>query len=92
MNLLYSKQMDEAQEKPYYGKEIDSDQEQELIQIILSKYRLEPVTDELRKKITCELQEAKAAGKISIPYQVVMRKSPSPYHRSYIEILLDTKL
>ncbi len=65
-------------------------QEQATIERILAKYRLEPVSEELKKTIYNDLVAAKADGKISIPFKVVMRKADA--QRDYIEVVLDTKV
>ena len=77
---------------PFYGREIDPSQQKEEIKKILSKYIQEPVSDDLKRKIYNELIDAKARGKITIPFKVVMRKTPGNVHRDYIEVILDTKV
>jgi hypothetical protein len=78
--------------RPFYGKEIDPGSEQECIEKILSKYRHEPVSEELKKKIHNELAAAKARGVISIPFKVVMQKDSTGKHPDYIEVILETKV
>ncbi len=78
--------------EPFYGRNIDPRQEKNEIEKILSRYSQEPVSEDLKKKIYDELTEARAQGKISIPFKVVIRKTPSNVHRDYIEVLLDTKV
>lgn len=78
--------------EPFYGQEIDPDQQKKEIKKILSKHIHEPVSEELKKKIYNELIEAKESGKIAIPFKVVMRKSPDSVHRDIIEVILDTKV
>ena len=78
--------------EPFYGRDIHPDQQQEEIKKILSKYSQEPVSEELKKKIYNTLMQAKAVGKISIPFRVVMRKTPDHLHRDFIEVILDTKV
>ncbi|MCH9627023.1 MAG: hypothetical protein S4CHLAM2_06570 [Chlamydiales bacterium] len=78
--------------EPFYGKEIDPDQQQEEVRKILSKYALEPVSDALKKKIYADLSHAKHVGQITIPFKIVMRKDPSGVHRDFIEVILDTKV
>ena len=79
-------------EHPFYDQEIHADQEQEHIQELLRKYKNEPVTEELKKKIWDELQWEKHLGKIHIPFKVVMRRDQSGQFPDYIEVILDTKL
>ena len=78
--------------RPFFGKEILVAAERRAIEKILLKYRHEPVSDELKKKIYDSLSDAKEKGTITIPFAVVMRKDPSNIHRNIIEILLETKL
>jgi hypothetical protein len=82
----------EHQERPFYDKSIFADREQEYIQKILAKYKKEPVTEELKKKIWDELQQEKFLGRISIPFKVVLRRDSYNKYPPYIEIILDTKL
>ncbi len=77
---------------PFYGKEIDPDQQQKEVEKILSKYAQEPVSNDLKKKIYEALLHAKNTGRISIPFKIVMRKDPSGVHRDFIEVILDTKV
>ena len=76
----------------FFGKKIDPPSEKKLIESVLAKYRAKEATDELRKMIYTELMHMKAAGKISIPFQVVLRKDIFAKHRPFIEIVLDTKV
>lgn len=76
----------------FYGKAIDPETEKKKIESILSKYRYETASEELKKTIHKELIHAKTKGEISIPFKVVLRKSPSEAHRGYIEVILDTKV
>lgn len=80
------------EEHPFYGKDIIRNQEQKYIQKLLKKYRHEPVTDELEKKVWEELQNEKHLGNISIPFKMVLRKDPTGKFLEYIEIILDTKV
>ncbi len=77
---------------PFYGKEIDPDREQAIIQKILSQYRRTPVSEELKKKIHDELSAAKEKGVITIPFKVVMRGDQTGIRLPYIEVILDTKV
>lgn len=79
-------------EHPFYGEEIVRNKEQKYIQNLLKKYRNEPVTEELQAKIWNELQMEKHAGKIKIPFKVVMRKDANKKFPDYIEVILDTKV
>jgi len=77
--------------RPFYGKEIIPDQQQVKIQKILSKFKHLPVSSELKKLIYDELTDAKVRGEITIPFKVVMHDLKSG-RRSYIEIILETKV
>ena len=77
---------------PFYGAEIYADREQEYIQSLLKKYRKEPPTESLKQKIWDELCAEKQAGRIKIPFKVVMRKDPSKKFPDAIEVILDTKV
>jgi hypothetical protein len=78
--------------RAFYGKEIDPESEQKIIEKILSKYRHRAVSEELKKTIYSELSAAKERGEITIPFKVVMRKDLSGKHRDYVEVILDTKV
>lgn len=80
------------EEHPFYGENIFRHQEQSYIQNLLKKYKKEPVTDELKKKIWNELQTEKHLGRIKIPFKVVIRKDPYKKFPDYIEVILDTKV
>jgi hypothetical protein len=77
---------------PFYGEEILRDREQELIRLILRKYRHESADGSLQEKIYNDLMQAKHEGKIKIPFKVIMRQDPSHHAPPYIEVLLDTKV
>lgn len=78
--------------EPFYGEIIDPEEEQEQIDKILFKYKSEPASEDLKKKIYNELAAAKAAGIISIPFKIVMRKASTPAQVDLIEVILDTKV
>ncbi|HEY4831447.1 MAG TPA: hypothetical protein VIH61_02695 [Waddliaceae bacterium] len=84
--------MSKHEERPFYGENIVSRKEQSYIQNLLKKYRSEPVTDELKKKIWNELQTEKHLGRIKIPFKIVIRKDPNRTFPDYIEVILDTKV
>lgn len=77
---------------PFYDVEIVRRQEQEYIQNLLRKYKDEPVTDELKKKIWDELMWEKHLGNIKIPFKLVTRKDATGKFPSYLEVILDTKV
>ena len=78
--------------KPFYDVDILRTREQQYINDLLSKYRKEPVTEELKQKIWDELQQEKFKGTIKIPFKVVMRRDPSRKYPDMIEVILDTKV
>ncbi len=84
--------MHEHEDHPFYGKWIYRYREQKYIQKILKKYKHEPVSEELKKKIWDELQTAKHEGKVSIPFKLVTHRDPSGKFPEYIEVILDTKV
>lgn len=87
--------MDEHQdhhEPPFYGKDIYRKREEEHVKNLLKKYKKEPVTDELRKKIWDELQMEKYHGRLSMPFKIATRRDPTGKFPEYIEIILDTKV
>lgn len=77
---------------PFYDKHIHADREQEYIRNLMQKYRHEPVSEELKKKIWDELQQEKYLGNISIPFKVVTRRDIYGKYPDYIEVILDTKV
>ena len=82
----------EEHEHPFYGYDILRNREQQYIQNLLKKYKNEPVTDDLKKKIWDELQMEKYQGNVTIPFKVAIRKDPSGKFPEYIEVILDTKV
>lgn len=83
---------DEEETHPFYGYTIVRDAQTELIQSILRKYKKEPPTEELKKKIWDELQKEKYLGHVTIPFKVVLRRDPSGEYPDYVEVILDTKV
>lgn len=82
----------EEHEHPFYGHDIYADREQEHIENLLKKYRGEPVTDDLRKKIWDELQMEKYHGRVTIPFKIATRRDPTGKFPDFIEVILDTKV
>lgn len=79
-------------EHPFYGYEIIRRSQQEYINNLLKKYRGEPVTEELKKKIWDELQMEKYYGRVTIPFKLAMRRDSYGKFPDYIEVILDTKV
>lgn len=79
-------------EKPFYGKWVLREQEQEYIAHLLEKYQKEPVTEELKKKVYDELMQEKYLGHILIPFRVVMRRDVYKKYPDRIDVILDTKV
>lgn len=79
-------------EHPFYGCEIIRRSQQDYIQSLLKKYRGEPVTEELKKKIWDELQTEKYLGRVAIPFKVALRRDSYGKFPDYIEVILDTKV
>ncbi|MGA8164878.1 MAG: hypothetical protein WB791_07645 [Waddliaceae bacterium] len=84
--------MDAYENHPFYGEDVLRHQEQRAIEELLAKYKNEPVTEELQKKIWDDLQTEKSSGRIMIPFKVVMHRDVSRRFPDYIEIILDTKV
>ena len=82
----------EEHEHPFYGHDIYADREEEYIRNLLRKYRHEPVTDDLRKKIWDELQMEKHFGRVTIPFKIATRRDPTGKFPDFIEVILDTKV
>ena len=76
----------------FYDKPVYREREQEYIQSLLQKYRKEPVTEELKQKVWDELQMEKYAGRITIPFKVVIRKDRYGKFPDHLEVILDTKV
>lgn len=84
--------MSDKHEHPFYGYEIIRRKEQEYIKKLLQKYRHEPVTDELKKKVWDELQMEKYRGTVTIPFKLAVRRDPYGKYPDLIEVILDTKV
>ena len=79
-------------EHPFYGYYIYRDQQQDYINSLLKKYRHEPATEDLKKKIWDELQMEKHLGRVTIPFKITTRCDPYGKFPNYIEVILDTKV
>lgn len=84
--------MSTEEEPPFYGTHIIRGNEQEFINKLLEKYKKDPVSEELQKRIWDDLQQAKNEGIITIPFKVVMRRDASKKFPDSIEVILDTKV
>ena len=84
--------MAKHEEHPFYGKPIYRDRQAHYIKELLSKYKGEKATEELKKRIWDDLQMAKHEGKVSIPFKVALRLDPTGMFPEYVEVLLDTKV
>lgn len=83
---------DALHEHPFYGYDIIRRHQQDYIQKLLYKYKQEPVSEELKKKIWDELQMEKHLGHVTIPFKIAVRKDPLKNFPDYIEVILDTKV
>lgn len=83
---------DALHEHPFYGYDIIRREQEEYIKKLLVKYKKEPVTEELKKKIWDELQMEKHLGKVTIPFKMTTRRDPYGKFPDYIEVILDTKV
>ncbi len=79
-------------EHPFYGYDIIRREQQKYIKNLLKKYRNEPVSEELKKKIWDELQMEKHLGRITIPFKMTSRRDPYGKFPPVIEVILDTKV
>ncbi len=77
---------------PFYGYEIIRQEQYAYIQKLLEKYRHEPVSEELKKKVWNELQMEKHLGKVTIPFKLAVRRDPYGRFPDTIEVILDTKV
>ncbi len=84
--------MSEEVEHPFYGQWIIRRTQQEYIQKLLQKYKHEPASEELKKKIWEELQMEKHFGRITIPFKVALRLDKMGKFPDYVEVILDTKV
>ncbi|MFT4554275.1 MAG: hypothetical protein ACI9S8_002925 [Chlamydiales bacterium] len=76
----------------FYEKEIIREDQQRYIEKILEKYKLEPVTDELKQRIYDDLSRERYLGNITIPFKIIEKRDNSGVHHPYIEVLLDTRV
>lgn len=76
----------------FYEKQIVRDDEEEKIDAILSKYKNEKATPELRDKIWNDIMTARHMGQISIPVKVHLKQDPENKFPDYIEVALDTRV
>lgn len=83
---------DALHEHPFYDVDIIRREQHEYIEKLLKKYKKEPVTEELKKKIWEELQQEKHLGHIVIPFKMTSRRDPYGKFPEQIEIILDTKV
>lgn len=88
----HSFEEDALHEHPFYGYEIIRREQDEYVRKLLQKYKKEPVTEELKKKIWDELQMQKHLGKVTIPFKMTTRRDPYGKFPDYIEVILDTKV
>lgn len=84
--------MSSEEEHPFYGYDIIRRQEKKYIEDLLKKYRDEPVTEELKKKVWDELQMEKYHGRVKIPFKLAIRKDPTGKFPDRLEVILDTKV
>lgn len=84
--------MTHHEEHPFYGYEIIRQEQYAYIQDLLQKYRSEPVSEELKKKVWNELQMEKHLGRVTIPFKLAVRRDPYGRFPDTIEVILDTKV
>jgi hypothetical protein len=83
---------DALHEHPFYGYEIIRREQEAYIKKLLQKYKKDPVTEELKKKIWDELQMEKHHGRVTIPFKIITRQDSYGKFPPYIEVILDTKV
>lgn len=84
--------MSKHEPAPFYGKDVIRRQEKQQIEKILSQFKNEPVSDELKEKIWNRLMWEKHLGNITIPFKIVMHKDPQKKFPDTIEVILDSKV
>lgn len=84
--------MTDEHDHPFYGHDIIRRNEQKYIQALLSKYKHEPVTDDLKKRVWDDLQREKYLGHVTIPFKLAVRRDPYGKFPDIIEVILDTKV
>lgn len=83
---------DTHEEHPFYGQWIFRQRQQEFVNKLLEKYKNEPATEELKKKIWDELQMEKHHGRLTIPFKIALRRDIYGKFPDYVEVILDTKV
>lgn len=68
------------------------DREQAYIQQLLKKYRGKVADEALKKAIFDELQQEKCAGKIKIPFKVLLKNGVPGKYPPSVEVILDSKV
>ena len=91
-SIIQGVSMSEHEEPPFYGTDIYRDREEVYIEKLLSKYKKEPVSEELKEKIWNELMWEKHQGNIKIPFKVVIRRDAAKKYPDTIDVILDTKV
>ena len=81
-----------SHDKPFYGKWIISDDEEQRIKKLVAPYQKKPPTEEVRKEIYDLLSDARFRGEISIPFRVILYKDIYKKYPDRIEVLLETKV
>lgn len=82
----------EEEHPPFYGIDIIRRAQQALIEKTLSKFKNEPVNEDLKRKIHEALHLEKQRGTIQIPFKVILKEDSSGKYAPYIEVLLDSKV
>ena len=79
-------------DKPFYGEEILRDEQEAYIESLLKKYCKEKADASLKQKIWDELQAEKTAGRITIPFKVILDQDPAGNFAPQIKVILDSKV
>jgi hypothetical protein len=78
--------------KPFYDIDILRNREQAYIETLLKKYRGRTADEALKKEIWDELQQEKFAGRLKIPFKVILKQDPNGHFPPAVEVILDTKV
>lgn len=77
---------------PFYGETIARGAQEKYIKNLLEDLLTQPASDELKEQVYWRLAEEKHAGRVTIPYKVILQKDESGAGNDYIEVVLDSKV
>ncbi|MCB1136212.1 MAG: hypothetical protein KDK78_08090 [Chlamydiia bacterium] len=79
-------------EHHFYGSTISRQQQEEVIEHALAKYKGLPATEDLRQKVYNDLMLLKHEGAVTIPFKVLLKVDENRNTRPHIEVILDTRV